>query len=517
MLVFNIKDAKDLKSTDINLFFPVGLPKGHDIIRKGISLEPKLVSISPSVGSLGGTLVSAVVPGVGTSTTGVDLVGADGKSICRDPKQLKITAYSKIECWTRFEALGEGAQAISVKQGEGKFECAANDKVNCQYTQGSNADNSFPTIDSLAIKTNTLVMTGKGFYTKGYKVTASYSGIQATFVDIDSATQATATWIGGVPIFNKAEQDRDERANLIFQLENSNTYFKAVNTAAEVSSFTNKFTFGSSSSGLKCSFNGGCELEMTGTSGVQTLIRDKPAENYISVCEQKCVYENSGSTAEKIKCKLPAVPTTYSNNNFQIGKVEQELNSGVYFGVEDAKIAFDGSVFTRVNNNDNKCIVGMEFKQQYVGSLKQVKYFINYITDRKQYVDNLVFEGYNDAKAEGEAVTELFRVTEGVHEGWNYVDFEEGKYPNYRYYRFRGLGGAAGPCRIHELTLSGIEVIENKESTYSCKPKLHIGKDEPIEFTNAVTYQGDLTPLLSKIEPRFGSRLGGDDVTFTGT
>jgi hypothetical protein len=48
-------------------------------------------------------------------------------------------------------------------------------------------------------------------------------------------------------------------------------------------------------------------------------------------------------------------------------------------------------------------------------------------------------------------------------------------------------------------------------------PKLHIGKDDPIDFSNPVTYQGDLTPLLSKIEPRFGSRLGGDDVTFTGT
>jgi len=86
------------------------------------------------------------------------------------------------------------------------------------------------------------------------------------------------------------------------------------------------------------------------------------------------------------------------------------LNSGVYFGVDDAKIAFDGSVFTRVDDNSNNCKVGMEFKADYVGSLQQVKYFINYITNRDQYEGNLVFEGYNDAKAEGEAVTELFKV-----------------------------------------------------------------------------------------------------------
>jgi hypothetical protein len=131
----------------------------------------------------------------------------------------------------------------------------------------------------------------------------------------------------------------------------------------------------------------------------------------------------------------------------------------VYFGVDDVSKAFDGSVFTRVDNNDKTCVVGMEFKQGYVGSLQQVKYFINYITNRDQYEDNLVFEGYNEKDAEGEAVTELFKVDQKVHEGWNYVEFEEGSYPNFRYYRFRGLGNASGPCRLHEVTLTGLEVI----------------------------------------------------------
>jgi hypothetical protein len=135
------------------------------------------------------------------------------------------------------------------------------------------------------------------------------------------------------------------------------------------------------------------------------------------------------------------------------------LNSGVYFGVSDANIAFDGSVFTRVDDNSNNCIVGMEFKENYVGSLQQVKYFINYITNRDQYEGNLVFEGYNEKDAEGEAVTKIFEVGPEVHEGWNYQDFEEGSYPNFRFYRMRGLGGASGPCRLHEVTLTGLEVI----------------------------------------------------------
>lgn len=144
---------------------------------------------------------------------------------------------------------------------------------------------------------------------------------------------------------------------------------------------------------------------MTGTAGVQTLFRQNPAENYIKVCEQKCLYDDANSSPGEIACKLPAVPTTYSNQNFQVGKVEQELNSGVYFGASDANIAFDGSVFTRVDTNDKQCQLGMEFKEGYVGAIQQVKYFINYITNREQYEGNLVFEGYNDRDAEGDDVT----------------------------------------------------------------------------------------------------------------
>jgi len=48
----------------------------------------------------------------------------------------------------------------------------------------------------------------------------------------------------------------------------------------------------------------------------------------------------------------------------------------------------------------------MEFARGYVGSLRQVKYFINYITDRKQYVNNLAFEGSNEGQEDG--YVELF-------------------------------------------------------------------------------------------------------------
>lgn len=76
MAVFSITDVQDVTSKDLNLYFPVGIPEGHDLVRAGITLEPKLMMITPNAGSPGGTLVTATVPGVGLGTTGLDLVDA---------------------------------------------------------------------------------------------------------------------------------------------------------------------------------------------------------------------------------------------------------------------------------------------------------------------------------------------------------------------------------------------------------------------------------------------------------
>jgi len=160
---------------------------------------------------------------------------------------------------------------------------------------------------------NTLVFTGTNFYTVGYKATGSYREIAADKVVIDSATQATLTWDSGVPIFTKTDQTRDERANIVFQLENTNNFYKANNAKGTVRDFVNEFKMASSSKNLVCSFNGGCDFEMTGTAGVKTLFDNDPTKSFINVCEQKCVYDKAASTPTSIKCKLPAIPTTYSN------------------------------------------------------------------------------------------------------------------------------------------------------------------------------------------------------------
>lgn len=114
-----------------------------------------------------------------------------------------------------------------------------------------------------------MVITGTAFFTSGYTASVAFMGVNATSVVIDSATQVTATWTGGVPLNSKTDLDRDtKRTNLYFQVDNSRVIQRAKNTRTAVKNFVNTFALTSSTSGLSCSFNGGCTLNVQGTAGL---------------------------------------------------------------------------------------------------------------------------------------------------------------------------------------------------------------------------------------------------------
>lgn len=148
--------------------------------------------VSPNAGTPGSTLITALVPGVGKETTGLNLVnGATSSSICRD-NTLVVVEYGKIQCWTKREYWGTEALDIKLVHGETTYDCANADATKCQYTQSNEKDEAgnpqWPVISSIAISGTDIVMTGKSFYTALYTVTASYKEIMATSVVIDSDT-----------------------------------------------------------------------------------------------------------------------------------------------------------------------------------------------------------------------------------------------------------------------------------------------------------------------------------------
>jgi hypothetical protein len=209
---------------------------------------------------------------------------------------------------------------------------------------------------------DTLVFTGLNFFTSDYSAAATFMDVEADSVTIDSDTQVTATWSKGVPT---TSSDSEEPGLWFVKDASTETHF-AISTAVH----TNALTVASSSSGLECSFAGGCTYEVSVNSGLASLLEHKPDGNYIQVCESPCEYLDSESTSTAVKCRLPPLSTAYSNANFQISPPDNNLDSGVHFGTgENYELALDGVIATRNDDDSSTCNVGMEFRAGYVGML----------------------------------------------------------------------------------------------------------------------------------------------------
>ena len=130
--LFSITDAQGgaAEESSVVLYFPIGLPEGHEAFDAGLALEPRLTGISPNEGSTGGSLITATAPGVGAGSATVELVDAAGDSIC---DSLEVVAYSQLECRTVAAAIADGP--ISIRQGGTTTACENSDAAVCNYKQ----------------------------------------------------------------------------------------------------------------------------------------------------------------------------------------------------------------------------------------------------------------------------------------------------------------------------------------------------------------------------------------------
>ena len=55
---------------NVNFYLPIGLPDGTEdlTINTGINLTPQFLSLTPNFGSLAGSIITAIVKGVGINT-----------------------------------------------------------------------------------------------------------------------------------------------------------------------------------------------------------------------------------------------------------------------------------------------------------------------------------------------------------------------------------------------------------------------------------------------------------------
>jgi hypothetical protein len=225
------------------------------------------------------------------------------------------------------------------------------------------------------------------------------------------------------------------------------------------------------------------------------MLKHDPESNYISICDEVCEFNEADSTSTVTKCKVPAISTIYSDEEFAIATETEDLDSGVYFGTaSEPAIAFDGNMLNNADDSSNPCSLGMAFKEGHVGMLSQVKWFMPDIdtNEKNLLVDLTTFEGSGDNTDDGSWET-LFTIGENLHAGWNYHKWDTPEdYPKYRFYRFSG--STNGGCNINEITFTGVETIDDEAETYTCSAKVVLDEEETA--LNSVDYMGSLTTNL---------------------
>ena len=99
---------------------------------------------------------------------------------------------------------------------------------------------------------------------------------------------------------------------------------------------------------------------MTST-GLASNLKANSSENYISFCQNKCVYSDADSSDTEAVCLLPAVSTMYSDTNKGINKkgvIKPFLTTSS--GTTHANL-FDGNLNNMNEDMSADCDITMEF------------------------------------------------------------------------------------------------------------------------------------------------------------
>ena len=178
-VTFTIDNVSSEDLSTAKIYFPEGIPELVADI-SGLSLTPKFVSLSHQEGSVGSSIITANVPGIGVNTKSVDFK-LNGTSICQS---VKITAYGVAECHTLASEIASGEVQLIV--GSNTYNCSNSDPNKCHYQQA--AAGAFPAISAISKTEQTVVITGTNFFTTGYFANVTIENIKADSVVIDSET-----------------------------------------------------------------------------------------------------------------------------------------------------------------------------------------------------------------------------------------------------------------------------------------------------------------------------------------
>ena len=327
-----------------------------------------------------------------------------------------------------------------------------------------------------------ITYTGTSFPTADHTQTAKFKTAVGTVV-VESATKATATFANGVPYAATAE-------NAVPTLEFTRTADSVVLVAYSTGvKLANEFTVAASDSttGLQVSYAGGLEYTVTKANIFATL---SETGNDLTVCGNVCTLVASKSDNSKAVCTIPSLTTVYSANQYTIVKPGSITGTWSASAADQAAKVHDGKLTADYTDSGASCFIQVQFKDEHVGVLDAVKFFIdNLATSKAPFKDNLKLQGYD-----GSAWIDIWTVDATIHEGWNTHDFT-GTKPAYNKYKW--VGSASGACRLAEAEFVGIDALSEATATKVCTPKLKMG--ETSTNLNTITYANAVTPTITKI------------------
>ena len=425
--VFDIVDINGVSSSDIKFYNNAGYPEGSEF-EHTIELVPSILEIYPETGNSGGTWITVRGTGFGTQTENLNLINASNRlALCQE---VDIVEYGVFNCLT---------EAFDIAAGT-SFRLSVNGVSQASYVDSAvvysqSADITFETANALS---GQIEFIGAGFPTSGFSAKAYFNGVEADTVTIISSSSAVASWTStGLAAVTATPQ-------LEFVADDL-TYSMFAKPAAGLT-VTQTLNVVGSSPDMSCSFAGGCTYAIEAPGLYATLL---DPENTVSFCGNPCALREDLSDSAFAICELAPLATTYSVETFQITE-SQVLKETIF--PDGSESLHDDDHKVDYTQTSSGCEFGMTFKEGHVAVLDEAKVFINFMTDKSVFVDNLIFEGSNDG---WETFEDIHTFSDEIHEGWNYIYFRDwDTKPSFSSYRFHGI--AAGACRVTEFKLTGV-------------------------------------------------------------
>jgi hypothetical protein len=462
-------------------------------------LIPRLISVSPNSGSLGGQTITLTGSGFGLMTVSdIDVyygTGSSAISICQKDT-ITFVNSATITCVTEHDlAITSTDLRVSLTHvsttggGTTEMKLVCTNATACEYQTDSSIT---PTVTSFDFTGTTMTVdvddAGLGFDST-YTVKIKYANLE-----VDSTTSSlptvTASFTDGLPVGeNKARVAFEKDGSVIY----TSGHLNDVALSASVPST------------VDCSWAGGCKFEITQSGLVANTLS---GDVTVKVCGQEAEVDLDLSSGAGLIVRAPKYVSSHSLDNFNVE------DAHVIYGEDSSASAailraFDSDATTQWSSSSNNCELPITFPEGKVGRVQKLKFFMGRMTDKmKNFVGKLKFQSSSD----GTTWNDEYEADALLRQGWNDVEFASNL--TSRSYRFFSAYKSA--CKINEVQLWGNVVDESTDPSVTCDVEVLVPGGATQSFTGKVVYKDEASSKIDSISPRYGTYKGGETVTITG-